>query len=204
MTTVDATPTPEGTPRRSRRRGTFADLLRSLGLVAIMLLALMFYARLGTPSHPAPNGDAASIVTAARSAAPFPVLAPEELPKGWYANAATFDAVPGEDGHWRFHIGFTDGSTRYAGIQASNAADASTLLPAAPAALAGQPVRAAGLTFTGYRSPDTPGDESWVAQGTGSDGGRFVIRIDGSGNDVTTFTRTLMASLSANGAVAVG
>lgn len=179
-------------------------MLRSLGLVALMLLGLMFYARLGTPPHPAPSTDAAAVVQAARTVAPFPVLAATTLPKGWYANTAAFDPVPGESGHWRFHIGYTDGSTQYRGITASNATDASTLLPAPTSITTDPAIALAGLSFTRYQDDGSAGAQIWVARGLGHDGSAFVIRIDGGGSHGTSITRGFVASLDASGGVAVG
>ncbi len=177
-------------------------MMRSLGLVALMLLGLMFYAHLSTPSHPAPSADAVAVVEAARTVSPFPVLAARSLPQGWYANAASFDAVPGESGRWRFHIGYTDGATRYTGITASNAADASTLLPTPSARVAGQRMHVSGLDFSAYRGDSNPSTQVWVAHGTGRDGAAYVIRIDAGGSAAPAVARAVMAALADAGAVA--
>ncbi len=204
VTNADRTPAQVGPQRRARRRGTLTDMLRSLSLVAIMLLGVLGYARLGTPAHPAPSTDAAAVVEAARTVAPFPILAASVLPKGWYPNAASFDPMPGAAGRWRFHVGYTDGSQQYAGITASNAADAAQLLPGAADVAVNRQVPLAGLTFAEYRISGGTPVEAWVARGTGHDGAAYVIRIERAGAKGATTAHAFLASLKSTGAPAVG
>ncbi|MFC4493499.1 DUF4245 domain-containing protein [Streptomyces ovatisporus] len=56
----------------------------------------------------------------ARRAAPYPVLAPEGLPKSWRATSVRYEGDPSRSATW--HLGFVTPDTQYAAIEQSDAA----------------------------------------------------------------------------------
>jgi hypothetical protein len=57
-----------------------------------------------------------------RRTAPYPVAAPEGLPKGWRATSVSYDGSNPRSDHW--HLGFIDPQEQYAAIDQTNAAAA--------------------------------------------------------------------------------
>jgi len=56
----------------------------------------------------------------ARRAAPYPVLAPQGLPKTWRATSVTYEADGSRSADW--HLGFMTPDTQYAAVEQSDAA----------------------------------------------------------------------------------
>ncbi len=179
--------------RPRRRRGTFADMVRSLGVVAIALVALMLVTLRHTPDKPYASPDVAVTVTAARDAAPFPVLALTALPQPWYANYANFDAVGG--GAWWFHLGYVDGGARVVSVDATNEAAGLDAMPTpAPTGPRLRSTVVAGITFAVYADPSDATREVWVARGTGRDGHPWFMELVGARDDLTRLTPTMRAT----------
>jgi hypothetical protein len=57
-----------------------------------------------------------------RRAAPYPVAAPEGLPRGWRATSVSYDGGNPRSDHW--HLGFIDPQNEYASVDQTNAAAA--------------------------------------------------------------------------------
>ena len=201
MSTADA---PVPGPRR--RRGTLLDMVRSLGIVAVAVLALVFFTSRSTPQRPVANADVAATVAAARANAPFPVLAASSLPAGWYANFASFDAVQGQSGRWQFHVGYTDGLNGFQGVDATNMTNATDMTPTAKNGIEDRHETVAGLDFTVY-TMGTAGDEIWVSRGIGKDGIPYSVQLTGTpakASGSAFSTATFAKLLSTAGAIAIG
>ena len=92
-----------------------------LSLAAVMLAGLVIYYFIphsaGNGVHPVQGGIASS-VDSARRAAPYPVLAPSGLPKGWTATEVNYDGMDAMDAQWS--LGYIDPSGQYVSVQQSN------------------------------------------------------------------------------------
>ena len=171
-------------------------MLRSLGIVALAVAALMAVTLRHTPDHPYASPDVAVTVAAARNAAPFPILAATALPAPWYANYANFDAVGA--GGWWYHLGFVDGKDAVVGIDATNEATGTAAMPSATGARL-RAASMAGLPFTVYADAAKAGHEVWVAKGTGHDGRPWLIEIVGDHASIAL----LLPRIATEGAIAV-
>lgn len=109
-------------------------MVRSLGLVGVIVVIVVLFNSGNQPAHPPVTVDIAATVQAARNTGAFPAIAASALPEHWYANSARFEPIAGEDGHWEFHIGYSDGEGGYLGIDATNADDPETVLGDGPLA----------------------------------------------------------------------
>ena len=92
-----------------------------LSLAAVMLAGLVIYYFIphsgGNGVH-AVEGGITSSVDSARRAAPYPVLAPSGLPKGWTATEVNYDGMDAMDAQWS--LGYIDPSGQYVSVQQSN------------------------------------------------------------------------------------
>jgi hypothetical protein len=96
----------------SRGNPAMGDILRSLFVIGAIILALWGIGRLftTTPDNPAPAIDYAQVVSQARPAADFKLLAPDRLPSGWKATSARF-----EPSSW--HLGVLTKDKDYIGLE---------------------------------------------------------------------------------------
>jgi len=126
---------------------SFADMVRSLGLMAVIVAALLFigarYLILPGSAERPPAADYSGVVQVFPREAGAPVLAPTALPADWRANAARLTAPA--TGVTQLHIGWAVPGGRYAGLD--EATGASTALIAAVLGAAGNTVR--GTTTIG-------------------------------------------------------
>jgi len=101
-------------PSPQRPRVSVADMLRSVGLLVVPVLAFVGYQNLaGADPDPAPPLDYVAAADAAREAAPFDVLAPTALPQGWRATSVRYQA--GAEAHW--HLGVLTAQDEYVGLE---------------------------------------------------------------------------------------
>lgn len=70
---------------RTRRQATPGDMIRSLALILIPLVAIAIIFTNVPDDHPVEEVDWNPVLAAARSEAPYEVLAPTNLPQGWRA-----------------------------------------------------------------------------------------------------------------------
>ena len=99
------------------------DMVRSLAVVGVAVLFLVFYSLQEQPQYAVPNTDVEATVQAARKNVDFPVLALDAMPPKWRANAAFLDPLRGEDNRWVYHVGYVTPADHYFGVDASNQAD---------------------------------------------------------------------------------
>lgn len=169
---------------------SFADMVRSLGLMAVIVAALLFigarYLIMPGSAERPPPADYSSVVQDFPRAAGAPVLAPTSLPASWRANAARLTAP--SDGVTQLHIGWAVPGSRYAGLDEATGP---------PTALVGTVLGTAGLTV---RGTTTIAGAVWQ-QRVSARGERAYTRQDGrltvvvTGNATDTQLRLLAGSL---------
>jgi hypothetical protein len=90
-----------------------------LSMLAVMAAGAVIYLFIphggGSGVHPVEYRTA---VLSARRFAPYPVLAPVGLPKGWNATAVEYDGSDAVDAQWT--LGFIDPSGQYVAVRQSN------------------------------------------------------------------------------------
>nr|MCW2727536.1 hypothetical protein [Aeromicrobium sp.] len=98
--------------RSSRGNPAFGDIVRSMVVIAVILLGLYGLGQLFTSNKKAEveTVDYASVVAQARPAATFPLAAPTSLPEGWRATSARFQA-----NGW--HLGVLTDEDEYVGLE---------------------------------------------------------------------------------------
>jgi Protein of unknown function (DUF4245) len=70
---------------RTKRQATAGDMMRSLALILIPLVAITIFFTNTPGDHPVKDVDWKPVLAKAREEAPFEVLAPANLPQGWRA-----------------------------------------------------------------------------------------------------------------------
>ncbi|MFC1417477.1 DUF4245 domain-containing protein [Streptacidiphilus cavernicola] len=120
---TESAPAQTGTaPTRTQKRPGMAgksarDMV--LSLIAVMAAGLVIYYFIphsgGDGVHPVEYNAA---VQSARRAAPYPVLAPVGLAKGWNATAVEYDGSDPANAEWT--LGFIDPHGQYVAIRQSN------------------------------------------------------------------------------------
>lgn len=75
---------------RTKRPSTTADLIRSLAVILIPLVIITILFTNMPDDHPVKEVAWQPVLTTARKQAPFPVLAPTNLPAGWRATRVTW------------------------------------------------------------------------------------------------------------------
>ena len=75
---------------RAKKPSTTGDLIRSLVVIIVPLLLISAFFTRNLGDHPVNEVDWRPVATLARSQAPYPVLAPVNLPEGWRATQATW------------------------------------------------------------------------------------------------------------------
>jgi hypothetical protein len=96
----------------SRGNPAMGDIIRSMVVIAVILLGLYGIGRLFTNDEEVQvdTVDYASVVAQARPAASFPLAAPTELPDGWRATSARF-----QTNGW--HLGVLTAGGDYVGLE---------------------------------------------------------------------------------------
>jgi Protein of unknown function (DUF4245) len=130
-------------PRSKRASQTVWDMVRSLGLVALILgVTLIFVPNLFHPNHDAefPAADYSDVTSGFHQVTGERALVPVLLPSGWKANAASLTG-PAASEH--LHIGWASPGSKYAGLDESvgpSAAFITSILGPAGAAVHGTSV----------------------------------------------------------------
>jgi hypothetical protein len=96
----------------SRGNPSMGDVLRSTGVLALVILAIWGFGKIftQTPDAPTPTVDYANTLKSARPAADFALLAPPALPAGWKATSVRF-----EPDSW--HLGVLTAAGDYVGLE---------------------------------------------------------------------------------------
>ncbi len=98
--------------RSSRGNPSIGDILRSIGVLALVMLAIWGFGKLftQTPGAPTPTVDYAATLKSARPAADFALLAAPSLPAGWKATSVRFDPQS-------WHLGVLTADSHYVGLE---------------------------------------------------------------------------------------
>ena len=173
--------------RASRRlRQTVRDMTISMLVVtgAVVLLVAPWNR---TAPDPVKVVDPSSVISGARAAEPWPVLAPVGLPASWRATSARI-AVAG-DGQDVVHLGYLTPTTTYVGLEQSATKELGFVTEQT---VGGEQTGSAvldGVTWQTFESPDGK-HRSYVRQ---ADGATYVVEGQSSWADLTTFTDSLVA-----------
>ncbi|MEU7634879.1 MULTISPECIES: DUF4245 domain-containing protein [unclassified Streptomyces] len=107
-----------------RGRQRVADMVLSLAVIGVLVGAIYYF----IPHDDSANAEKSAVQTVdtrveiitARRAAPYPVAAPEGLPKTWRPTSVSYKASDdGKGGAW--HLGMLDPEQEYAAIEQSDA-----------------------------------------------------------------------------------
>lgn len=106
---------------RKRKRGfeTALDMVRSMGLVGLAVLAVFLVTWRPAPETPFQPVNPASVAEGYQSMVEFQLLVPK-LADEWNSNSAWLEPVPNDitKSHW--HIGWVSGADKYFAIEQSN------------------------------------------------------------------------------------
>lgn len=118
-----APPTRRGRADSGRRRGGAADLLRSLAVLAVVLIGVVVFVQAeDKPAATVQAVDYTVPLTVLRSAAPWPVYAPPTPPPGWTANHVRTHVATAADPSSLLDLGFYVKSAKaYAAVEQSDA-----------------------------------------------------------------------------------
>jgi Protein of unknown function (DUF4245) len=108
--------------RSSTREATAGDMIRSLAVIIIPLLLITFFFTRNLDDHPVTVVDWRPTLAQARAEAPYPVLAPVNLPSTWRptqvswvkVGEASYNDAPSPRNAWT--LGFLDPSDTYISI----------------------------------------------------------------------------------------
>jgi len=171
---------------RSRLRQTVRDMTISMLVVAGAVVVLVAPWNRSTPD-PVTVVDPSSMISGARDAEPWPVLAPVGLPSTWRCTSARI-TVAG-DGQDVVHLGYLTPTTTYVGLEQSATKELGFV---AEMTVGGRQTGSAvidGVTWQTYESPDGK-HRSYMRQ---ADGATYVVEGRSSWADLTTFTDSLVA-----------
>ncbi|WP_102926143.1 DUF4245 domain-containing protein [Streptomyces noursei] len=107
-----------------RGRQRVADMVLSLAVIGVLVGAIYFFIPHDDSATAEKNAvqtvDTRVEIITARRAAPYPVAAPENLPKTWRTTSVTYKASnDGKGGAW--HLGLLDPEQQYAAVEQSDA-----------------------------------------------------------------------------------
>lgn len=123
-------------------------------MVAVVLLAVVGFALNGLlqrdQSYAPETVDYAPQLTAARTDAPFDVLAPEPVPPGWRPTRVDTGLQGGE---YVWHLGFVIDDTEYAAVDQTTGDPEDFLAKVTPATETDAPVEVNGVRWQSLREP---------------------------------------------------
>jgi hypothetical protein len=116
--------------REKKRPATAGDMVRSLLVIIVPLLIISFFFSRNLGDHPVQTVDVGPVLAQAREEAPYPVLAPVNLPGDWQPTRVSWEPT-GHEGappreHWQ--VGYLSPDRIYFAVNQSP--DAEALLPA--------------------------------------------------------------------------
>lgn len=173
-------------PTRKRGRETATDMVRSLLVILVPVLVLVFIVARQPSPDPVRTVDWQAIAAGAAASADFPVVGPTGGPARWRATSARYEPVPGQSEATLWHLGFISSADTYVGMEQSDADAESFVRDVVDKAVTAGEVSLGGATWTrytvganGYRSLVRPWGTSTVVV-TGSADWRELEAYAGS------------------------
>jgi hypothetical protein len=111
----------EAAPTRKRGRETARDMVRTLLVILVPVLVLVFVVARQPSPDPVRVVDWKPQAALAAAQAPFPVVAPAGLEPSWRATSARYEAVPTQREATWWHVGFLTPESTYASLDQSDA-----------------------------------------------------------------------------------
>jgi hypothetical protein len=136
--------------KRLRGFETLGDMVRSLGLVLVVVAVILLLIWRPKPDEVKPV-DPGPALTQARLSAPYDVYAPEPAPAGWTPTVARFEPAPPSN-DWT--LGFVTASDEYAAVSQTDGGLQALLDAVAPDA---EPAGEATVNGQAYQRWEAPG-----------------------------------------------
>ncbi len=142
----------------ARYQRSFGGMVGAMVVLVVLVLAYVGVQALSEqPATTVQTVDYSRVVPAAREAADFELVAPQQLPAGWHATTVTFDRPP--EAHW--HLGVLTDQGRYVGLeQADDPVRTMVSEHVDEEARRGSPVDVGGASWSTYT--DSGGDLALV------------------------------------------
>ncbi|MFF3767805.1 DUF4245 domain-containing protein [Streptomyces sp. NPDC001922] len=97
---------------------TVRDMVLSMAVIGVVVASIYIFVPHDESQDPVkPIGYRVELDTA-RRAAPYPVAAPQGLPKTWRATSVTYNGAGDDGAVW--HLGFMDPTNQYVAVEQSN------------------------------------------------------------------------------------
>ncbi len=168
----------------SRGNPSMGDVVRSVAVLAVIVLALWGFGQLftNTPDRTVKPIDYVQTVSSARPAAEFELLAPSTLPKGWVATSARFTPTS-------WHLGVVTEDDKYVGLEQAKIAEKQLVAKYAKDSKAAGTVRIDGEVWDLRKGPD--GEVIFVRR---ADGVTTLVTGETTRAEVETYVASLSAS----------
>lgn len=139
----------------SRRPSKFSDVLRSVAVLAALMLSLVVVGKIFTidPDHAGSDVDPAAVAAQTARQVGVPLWAPPSLPNGWRATAATW-----RDDAW--HVGVVTGGEKYIGLEQTSSSVTDALRRFSPHSRDDGSTRIGGAVWS--RRAESDGDTVYV------------------------------------------
>lgn len=111
--------TPHVDERPRRGLGTWGDMVRSMGLILVVVGAMLVIAWQPAPTEEIRVVDAAAVAQGAAKTADFTPLLPK-LPADWRATSARLEPAVDDASHYAWHIGFVSPAGDYFALEQSS------------------------------------------------------------------------------------
>jgi hypothetical protein len=112
----------DGRVAADKKRGTqtVRDMVLSLAVILLAAGVIYLFIPHDADKDPVKTVDYGVELATARRAAPYPLVAPQGLPKDWRATSVSYDASSDKGGA-AWHLGFLTGKDQYAAVEQSDA-----------------------------------------------------------------------------------
>lgn len=139
----------DGAVAGMRGNQTVRDMVLSMAVIGVVSGGIYLVIPHDESKNPIKTVDYDVELASARRAAPYPVLAPKDLPRDWRATSVTYRGAGGEGAHW--HLGYLTANEQYVAVEQSDARPAAFIAQVTQRAEpAGGTVKAGGSTWKRY------------------------------------------------------
>ncbi|MET8677554.1 DUF4245 domain-containing protein [Streptomyces sp. NPDC004647] len=101
-----------------RGNQTVRDMVLSMAVIGVVVASIYVFVPHDDSKDPVKRVRYTVELDTARRAAPYPVAAPEGLPRTWRATSVTYDGGNPDGAAW--HLGFLDPKREYVAVEQSN------------------------------------------------------------------------------------